>query len=254
MKLKVIKIGGKVIENDTDCNYFLNEFSKIAAPKILVHGGGNIATKLAEKSGVEVKMVDGRRITDAAMLEIVTMVYAGVNKKLVAQLQERGIQSIGLTGADLNVIKATKRKVATIDFGFVGDIDENGVDVEHINYFLSNKITPVFAALTHDGEGNLLNTNADTIAAASAMACAGKYDVELIYCFDKSGVLLDEDDDDSVIPEILMKELQKLKDEEVITAGMIPKLDNAFDAIKKGVKKVRITNFKDLAGGTVLRI
>jgi len=253
MKLKVIKIGGKVIEDPVSCNYFLNEFSKIKGPKILVHGGGNIATKLAEKTGVEVKMVDGRRITDAAMLEIVTIVYAGVNKKMVAQLQERGIQSIGLTGADLNIIKATKRKVATIDYGFVGDIAENGVNVNHLDYFLSNKITPVFAALTHDGEGNLLNTNADTIAAAIAMACADKYEVELIYCFDKSGVLLDEFDDNSVIPTITMQAFQVLKEKKIITAGMIPKLDNAFESIKKGVNKVRIANFKDLAGGTVLK-
>ena len=253
MKLKVIKIGGKVIEDATNCEDFLNEFSAIDGLKILVHGGGNIATKLAEETGVEVQIVDGRRITDAAMLEIVTMVYAGVNKKLVAQLQKIGIQSIGLTGADLNIIKATKRKVTTIDYGFVGDIDENGVGVEHLNYLLSNEITPVFAALTHDGEGNLLNTNADTIAAAIAMACADKYEVELIYCFEKNGVLLDEFDNNSVIDELSLEKFQALKENKIITAGMIPKLDNAFDSIKKGVGKVRITNFKDLAGGTVLK-
>ncbi len=254
MKLKVIKIGGKVIEDATSCEHFLNEFSAMDGLKILVHGGGNIATKLAEKTGVEVKMVDGRRITDAAMLEIVTMVYAGVNKKLVAQLQQRGIQSIGLTGADLNIIKATKRKVAAIDYGFVGDIDENGVDVNHLEYFISNNITPVFAALTHDGEGNLLNTNADTIASAIAMACADKYEVELIYCFKKNGVLLDEFDDNSVIGELSLEKFKVLKENKIITAGMIPKLDNAFDSIMKGVEKVRITNFKDLMNGTVLRM
>lgn len=253
MKLKVIKIGGKVIEDPVSCNHFLNEFSKIKGPKILVHGGGNIATKLAEETGVEVKMIDGRRITDAAMLEIVTMVYTGVNKKLVAQLQEKGILSIGLTGADLSIIKATKRKVASIDYGFVGDIDENGVNVNHLNYFLSNNITPVFAALTHDGEGNLLNTNADTIAAAIAKACAEKYEVELVYCFDKNGVLLDEFDYNSVIGELSLEKFKALKENKIITTGMIPKLDNAFDSMKKGVEKVRITNFKDLGGGTVLK-
>ncbi len=253
MKLKVIKIGGKVIEATASCKHFLNEFSKIKGPKILVHGGGNIATKRAEKTGVEVKMVDGRRITDAVMLEIVTMVYAGVNKKMVAQLQERGIQSIGLTGADLNIIKATKRKVATIDYGFVGDIAENGVNMHHLDYFLSNKITPVFAALTHDGEGNLLNTNADTIAAEIAKTCAEKYEVELVYCFDKNGVLLDEFDDNSVIGELSLEKFKGLKENKIITAGMIPKLDNAFESIRKGVNKVRIANFKNLAGGTVLK-
>ena len=237
--LTIIKIGGNVVDNPTLRENFLNDFAQIPSPKILVHGGGKIATQVAVKMDVETVMVEGRRITDKAMLDVVTMVYGGlVNKTLVAQLQSRGENTIGLTGADAGVILSKKRPVATIDYGFVGDIEK--VDNEFIDSLLQQNLVPIFAPLTYDKEGNMLNTNADTIAQALAIAMSKNYEVNLVYCFEKKGVLTDVDDDNSVIP-ILKKEYYKqLKSEKKIHTGMIPKLDNAFKAIEEGVLQVTI--------------
>jgi acetylglutamate kinase len=244
-KLNVIKIGGNVIDNPRSCKQFLEDFSALNASKILIHGGGKIATKIAVKLDVETKMVDGRRITDLPMLEVVTMVYGGlVNKQIVAQLQALGCNAIGLTGADGGVILAKKRPVKDIDYGFVGDVEK--VDNMLITNFLQHNLTPIFAPLTFDKEGNMLNTNADTQASAVAVAMAVDYEVNLIYCFEKKGVLSDPNDDDSVIPQLTPNLYAEYKASGVINAGMIPKLDNAFAALKNGVSKVIICHADEL--------
>ena len=246
-KLHIIKIGGNVIDNPVALNSFLADFSKITDLKVLVHGGGKVATELAKKMGVEQKLVEGRRITDAETLNVVTMVYAGsINKNVVAVLQKNMVNAIGLSGADGNAIKASKRKVEKIDYGFVGDIDSEGVNVELIALLLDGGFTPVFPAITHDGEGQLLNTNADTIASAIAVAMSKKYAVQLNYCFEKKGVLRDVEDDTSVINTITKSDYETLKEEKVIFEGMIPKLDNSFDAINNGVSSVMIAHSNDL--------
>lgn len=246
-KLQVIKIGGNVIDNPAELEKFLTDLSKVSDLKILVHGGGKVATELAKKLGIEQEMVNGRRITDAETLKVTTMVYAGlINKQVVAAMQSKGVNAIGLSGADANTIKASKRKVMDIDYGFVGDIDSSGVNVEMISVFLENGITPVFSAITHNGAGQLLNTNADTIASALAVAMSKKYEVQLNYCFEKNGVLRDVEDDNSVINVITKESYKQLLAEGVIFKGMIPKLDNSFDAIKNGVSAVMIANSKDL--------
>ncbi len=238
-KLNIIKIGGNVIDNPSACTRFLRDFSALEGSKILIHGGGKIATKIAVKLDIETKMVDGRRITDLPMLEVVTMVYGGlVNKQIVAQLQVLGCNAIGLTGADGGVILAKKRPKKEIDYGYVGDVEK--VDNLLISNFLINNLTPVFAPLTFDIEGNILNTNADTQASSVAVAMANEYDVNLIYCFEKKGVLSNPEDDSSVINQLTPELYARYKQEGVINAGMIPKLDNAFAALQKGVKKVII--------------
>jgi acetylglutamate kinase len=240
--LFVIKIGGNIIDDASKLNNFLKQFTDIQGKKILVHGGGKLATQLAKDLGIEQEMVDGRRITDAATLKIVTMVYAGfINKNIVAILQSNGNNAIGFTGADANLIKAHKRLASAskgIDYGFVGDVDE--VNTSAIEPLLIQNIAIVVAPITHDGNGQLLNTNADTIAQSIATAMSGMYEVSLLYCFEKNGVLLDSNDDASVIPTINPSYFKKLKEEQLIFAGMIPKLENAFEALEKGVGKVII--------------
>ena len=240
--LFVIKIGGNIIDNAEKLTHFLQQFTAIQGKKILVHGGGKLATQLAKDLGIEQEMVEGRRITDAATLKIVTMVYAGyINKNMVAQLQANGNNAIGFTGADANLIKAHKRLPTAskgIDYGFVGDVDE--VNTAAIEPLLAQNIAIVIAPITHDGNGQLLNTNADTIAQSIATAMSKLYDVALLYCFEKNGVLLDANDDDSVIPTINQASFKKLKEEQLIFAGMIPKLENAFTALEQGVEKVII--------------
>jgi acetylglutamate kinase len=237
--LKVIKIGGNIIDNDEALNAFLKDFAKIESPKILVHGGGKLATKLANQMQVEVKMTEGRRITDQDTLDIITMVYAGkINKDIVAKLQANHCNAIGFSGADGNAIVSVKRPVKTIDYGFVGDIVN--VNTETLDVLLKNDVTPVFCAITHDEKGQLLNTNADTIASELAIGFANLYETELYYCFEKNGVLKDVNDDNSVIQHIDSKNYQDLIDNNVIADGMLPKLTNCFHAIHKNVQKVCI--------------
>jgi acetylglutamate kinase len=245
--LTIVKIGGNVIDNSENLHYFLEDFSALPGDKILVHGGGKAATDLGISMGVEAKMVDGRRITDIHTLRIVTMAYAGlINKNIVAQLQARSCNALGLTGADGNTIKAVKRPVRTVDYGFVGDLDENSVNVATLKSLLEAGLVPVFCAITHDGDTQLLNTNADTVASAVAVAMSKVYDTSLIYCFEKKGVLRDVDDDESLVSEIRMDEFETLQSEGVVSGGMIPKLHNAFEAIKSGVKEVYIGHADEL--------
>lgn len=253
-RLTVVKVGGAVVEDESQLTRLLQDFSNISGNKVLVHGGGRKATKTATLLGIESKMVGGRRITDADMLEVVTMVYGGlVNKNLVARLQAHGVNALGLTGADMNVIKSHKRPLRDgIDFGFVGDVDK--VDGEMLATLISKGITPVMAPLTHDGQGNMLNTNADTIASETAKALAPYYDVTLVFSFEKKGVLANTDDD-SVIPVITKEDFLRYKADGTISGGMIPKLENALAAIEAGVNSVVITNASDINGkqGTVIR-
>ena len=253
-RLTVVKVGGAVVEDESQLMRLLQDFSNISGNKVLVHGGGRKATKIATLLGIESKMVGGRRITDADMLEVVTMVYGGlVNKNLVARLQAHGVNALGLTGADMNVIKSHKRPLRDgIDFGFVGDVDK--VDGEMLATLISKGITPVMAPLTHDGQGNMLNTNADTIASETAKALAPYYDVTLVFSFEKKGVLANSDDE-SVIPVITKEDFLRYKADGTISGGMIPKLENALAAIEAGVNIVVITNASDINGkqGTVIR-
>lgn len=245
--LSIIKIGGNIIDNPAKLEKFLADFSQLQGSKILVHGGGKVATQISASLGIEAKMVDGRRITDAETLKVVTMVYAGlINKNIVARLQAFNCNAIGLTGADGNIIPATKRKTAGIDYGFVGDIDSALVQTENLKLFLDNRITPVFAPVTHDGKGQLLNTNADTVASALAVSLAKHFETRLLYCFERKGVLQDINDEGSVIPEIASGDYPALKEKGIISEGMIPKIDNAFDAINKGVKSVFICHADEL--------
>lgn len=244
-KLYVIKIGGNIIDDEAKLTSFLKDFTSIEEKKILVHGGGKLATRLAEKLGIEQQLVDGRRITDAETLKIVTMVYAGfVNKNIVAILQANNCNAIGLCGADGDAILAHKRQHPVLDYGFVGDVDAINADL--ISSLLEKNIAVVFAPITHDQQGQLLNTNADTIAQEIAKGMSELYDVQLIYSFEKSGVLLDANDDTTVIPEIKPSYYQQLKSKNKIFAGMIPKLDNAFAALKSGVGKVIIGKAENL--------
>ncbi|MBP3942009.1 acetylglutamate kinase [Sphingobacteriaceae bacterium WQ 2009] len=245
--LNIIKIGGNVIDSENDLNAFLEKFAALPGKKILVHGGGKIASRMAADLGLEVKMVEGRRITDKAMLRIATMVYAGLtNKSIVAQLQKLSCDAIGLSGADGNTIKSMKRPIKDIDYGYVGDIMHDSVNTGSIKKFLEAGFTPVFSAITHNGKGQLLNTNADTIAAALAVGLSDLYETSLVYCFEKNGVLRDVTDENSVISQIALSEFEPLKDQGVIADGMIPKMQNAFEAIGKGVKKVYIGNANNL--------
>lgn len=235
--LSIIKIGGNVINNEAQLDSFLKGFASVDTLKILVHGGGRKATEIADSMGLEPKMLGGRRITDKANLEVVTMVYAGLlNKKIIAKLQSNGCNALGLTGADANVIRAHKRIVKEVDYGFAGDIDE--VENKTIALFLEAGITPVFSAITHDKNGQLLNTNADTIASELAKGLSNDYKVELIYCFEKKGVLKDVEDDTSVIESINSELYLSLKNDGIINDGMLPKLENCFDSLQNGVDSV----------------
>ena len=239
-KLTVIKVGGKIVEEEATLNQLLNDFAAIEGHKVLVHGGGRSATRLATRLGIESQMVNGRRITDAETLSVVTMVYGGlVNKNIVAGLQAGGANALGLTGADMNVIRSVKRPVKEIDYGFVGDVKQ--VDASLLSDLIKKGVVPVMAPLTHDGEGHLLNTNADTIAGETAKALAALFDVTLVFCFEKKGVLRNENDEDSVISSISPAEFQQYVAEGVIQGGMIPKLENAFESIRAGVSEVVIT-------------
>jgi acetylglutamate kinase len=240
-KLSIIKIGGNIIEDDTSLNVFLKLFSNLEGKKILVHGGGKRATAMASKLGIESKMVNGRRITDKGTLEVITMVYGGlVNKNMVAKLQALQIDAIGLTGADINSIKSNKRQVTNIDYGFVGDVKE--VASNSIDRLIKANFTPVFCAITHDGNGQLLNTNADTIASKVAIGMSKKYDTTIYYCFELNGVLRDINDQNSVIKYLNINTYNKLLKDGNIADGMLPKLENCFDALKNGVSKVNMGN------------
>ena len=245
MELSVIKIGGNIIDDEAKLAAFLDAFAAIKGKKILVHGGGKLATRVADGLGVKQQLIDGRRITDAETLKIVTMVYTGtINKNIVAQLQARDCNAIGLSGADGNCIQAHKRVHPSIDYGYVGDVD--AVDAAFLTSLLLLDKTLVFSPITHDGKGQLLNTNADTIAQEIARALGPSFDTSLVYSFEKSGVLLDADDDRSVIGRIDPVYYRELKERQVIFAGMIPKLDNAFAALQSGVRKVIIGKAEEL--------
>lgn len=252
-RLTIIKVGGKVVEDTHQLNLLLDQFNRFSGNKILVHGGGNTATEIAGKLGIETEMIDGRRITSKSMLDVVTMVYGGlVNKKIVAGLQARGCNAIGLTGADLNLISAVKRPVGDIDYGFVGDV--NDVNSRELRLVLNENVVPVVAPLTHDGKGNLLNTNADTIAAELAIELSSYYSTFLFYCFDKPGVLLDAGDDSSIIYELQAEQFNDYKQKGIISTGMLPKLENGFRAKRNGVKEALITNTENLSSGRGTRL
>lgn len=252
-KLTVIKVGGKIVEEDATLNRLLDDFAAIEGHKVLVHGGGRSATKLAIQLGVESKMVNGRRITNAETLKVVTMVYGGlVNKNIVAGLQARGVNALGLTGADMNMIRSVKRPVQEVDYGFVGDVEK--VDASLLSDLIHKGVVPVMAPLTHDGKGHMLNTNADTIAGETAKALSEFFDVTLVFCFEKKGVLRDENDDDSVIPQITPDEFRCYVEDGVIQGGMIPKLENSFAAIHAGVTEVVITLATAINGNGGTRI
>ena len=258
--LTVVKVGGAVVEDAAQLSALLDRFAAIEGRKVLVHGGGRRATKIASALGIESRMVNGRRITDEEMLEVVTMVYGGlVNKNIVAQLQARGLNAIGLTGADLDVIRSHRRPPVpvdgtSVDFGFVGDVDH--VSAARLQGLLCQDAIPVMAPLTHDGHGNMLNTNADTIASATAQALATLYEVTLIYCFEKAGVLADPSDDSSVIRSITRDEFDRYVADGIIVGGMMPKIENAFNAINAGVTRVIITKATAIDGrhGTVVTL
>lgn len=254
-KVTIVKVGGAVVEDNEQLAQLLTDFAAIPGKKVLVHGGGRRATKVAAALGIESKMVNGRRITDAQMLEVVTMVYGGlVNKNLVAKLQAKGVNALGLTGADMDVIHSHKRPVKDgVDFGYVGDVERaNG---KMLQTLIQEGITPIMAPLTHDGNGNILNTNADTIASETAKALAPYYDVTLIYSFEKKGVLSNPDDDNSVIPVITRADFEKYQADGTIGGGMIPKIENALAAVDAGVKEVIITLATAIDGkqGTVIK-
>lgn len=243
--LFIVKVGGNIIDNPMALEAFLVDFTKLEGPKILVHGGGKIATTLAQKMGVETVMIEGRRITDLATIEIVTMVYGGlINKNIVAKLQALQCNAIGLTGADAGLVKASKRPVVTIDYGYVGDIVK--VNSEGISTLIKAGLVPIFAPLTADTTGQILNTNADTMAKEISVAMAKDFEVKLLYCFEKNGVLSNIEDDNSVISNLQFTDYQDNKKQGNINKGMIPKLDNAFDAKKAGVKKVFICHAQNL--------
>lgn len=249
MELTIVKVGGKIVETPETLQALLRQFSALKGLKILVHGGGRTATDVAAQLNIPTQMVDGRRITDAEMLRVVTMVYGGlVNKQVVAQLQACGVNALGLTGADMDVIRSHRRQpVGGVDFGFVGDVDR--VDADRLSQLLDSGITPVVAPLTHNGQGSLLNTNADTMAAEVAKALAERYDVTLVYCFEHAGVLAEADREDSVIHRITRADFERLKAEGVVSGGMLPKLENCLAAVDAGVKRVVITRADALEEG-----
>jgi acetylglutamate kinase len=246
-KLNIIKIGGNIIDDEKLLMSFIKDFSSIKEPCILVHGGGKLATELSKKLNIEPKLIDGRRITDTETLDIVTMVYGGlINKNIVSILQSNNCNAIGLTGADANCIIAKKRAVSTIDFGFVGDINTDSISVDTIKLFIELNLIPVFSSITHDGNGQLLNTNADTIASVLSIALSSFYEVNLYYCFEKKGVLKNVNDENSLIPIMDKEYYTELKNLGIISDGMIPKIDNAFDALENGVNEVVIGHASQL--------
>lgn len=251
MRLTVVKVGGGIVEDSASLNNLLDKFSNIEGLKVLVHGGGRSATKIAERLGIEQTMIGGRRITDAETLKVVTMVYAGlVNKNIVAQLQARGVNALGLTGADMNVIQSHRRALKNtkmedgttqlIDYGFVGDVDQVNDDL--LSDLIAKGVVPVISPIGHDTKGSLLNTNADTIASEVAKALSRSFEVTLMFCFEKNGVLKNPDDDESVIPSITSTDFPRLVEEGVVSGGMLPKLENSFSAIDNGVTEVVITH------------
>ena len=247
-QLTIVKVGGKIVEEPESLKALLKDFSLIAGYKLLVHGGGRSATDIAQKLGLESQMINGRRITDEEMLKVVTMVYGGlVNKNIVAQLQALKLDAIGLTGADLNIMLSEKRPVTDVDYGYVGDVKTiNGPTLSNL---IHQNYIPVLAPITHDGKGQLLNTNADTIAGEAAKALTFDFNVRLIYCFEKRGVLMNENDENSVIPTLDKEMFLQYKEDGIIQGGMIPKLENAFQAIAMGVKEVIITQASDINTG-----
>ena len=258
--IQVIKIGGGILENEASREMFLRQFAAVEGPKVLVHGGGRLATTMAERLGVKTQMIDGRRVTDKETLDIVTMVYGGlVNKQVVTLLHTMGVNAIGLTGADGGWMRSVKRPIKNgIDYGYVGDVRE--VNGEHLRMLLDNGLTPVIAPITYSEEGLLLNTNADTVASETAIALVEKKgerqeargDVQLTFCFEKAGVLRDADDESSLIPRITRESYKQLLADGIVSGGMIPKIDNAFAALERGVKSVRITHANNLQGGTII--
>ena len=248
-KVTVVKVGGKIVEAPDTLETLLHRFSALEGLKVLVHGGGRTATEVAARLGVETHIVDGRRITDADMLRVATMVYGGlVNKQVVARLQACGVNALGLTGADMNLIRSHRRPERNgVDFGFVGDVDT--VDGERLAQLLHSGVTPVVAPLTHDGEGHLLNTNADTMAGEVAKALARQFEVTLVYCFEHAGVLADPDNEASVIPLITRRDFDALKAQGVVTGGMLPKIENCLSAVGAGVRRVVITRADTLQEG-----
>jgi len=254
-KLTIIKVGGKIVEDSQSLKQLLTDFSKIEGYKVLVHGGGRSATAIAAKLGIESKMVNGRRITDEETLKVVTMVYGGlVNKQIVAGLQAIEVNALGLTGADMNYMSSEKRPVKDVDYGFVGDVKE--VNAGLLADLIAKGVVPVLAPLTHDKKGNLLNTNADTIAGEAAKALANHFEVTLMYCFEKKGVLRNENDDESVISRLTPALFEQYVAEEIIQGGMIPKLENSFEALNAGVKQVVITraDLIHIDGGTKIQL
>lgn len=255
-KLTIIKVGGKIVEEPDSLARLLSDFSRIDGLKLLVHGGGRSATKMAADLGIETTMIEGRRVTDDDMLRVVAMVYGGlVNKTITARLQGMGIDAIGMTGADMDIIRSHKRPAGKVDYGWVGDVDR--VNGEALATLIRSGIVPVIAPLTHDGQGHLLNTNADTMAGETARGLADIFDVTLVYCFEKAGVLRDENDDDSVIPAIDLGLFEKLKADGIVTGGMLPKIENALKAVADGVKEVVITqasSLDNLRKGTHIRL
>lgn len=256
--ITIVKVGGKVIDNDTLLTNVLRDFSAIPGHKVLVHGGGNIASRIGEQLGIHPNMVDGRRVTDAETLKVVTMVYGGlVNKNIVAQLQAFNCNAIGMTGVDANIITAKRRTGGKVDYGLVGDVIEEKLNGKTLASLLESGLIPVFAPITHDGHGQLFNTNADTIASALAVALAAFFEVQLVYCFEKKGVLHNPEDDNSVIKEINTEKYKGLVEDGTVSEGMLPKLENAFAALNKGVSSVIICSSENLRmqdnyGGTKL--
>ena len=255
--ITVVKIGGNVIDNEAALARFVKDFAQLPSPKVLIHGGGKLATRLAEKLEIPTTMIEGRRVTDAATLDVVTMVYAGlINKQVVAKLQREGCNALGFSGADGNMIPARRRNPEPIDYGFVGDICSSEINTSLLATLLASGITPVFCAITHDGKGTLLNSNADSVASAVAVASATIAPTQLVFCFEKQGVLRDVEDEDSVIGLITRADYPTLRSEGVISKGMIPKIDNAFYAIESGVESVSIKHSEEVANplaGTTIR-
>lgn len=252
-KLTIVKVGGKIVEDEASLQRLILAFAQMDGLRLLVHGGGRTATDVAKRLGVETVMVEGRRVTDQAMLEVVTMVYGGlVNKSVVAALQAAGINAIGLTGADMNVMRAHRRPAGRVDYGFVGDVDK--ADGEALAHLLQSGVVPVMAPLTHDGHGQLLNTNADTIAGETAKALAHHFEVTLVYCFEHAGVLKDANDEESLIPTINRASFEALVADGTVSSGMIPKIENCLQAVEQGVARVVITAADALGtdSGTVI--